>query len=106
MNRIISAIERQKNKIAENVALKAITPEKLKQTHSSLNIPLDEFVLFQDLKGIAMLHGKITQDEAQTIYGYLGESPEHFNAQPLEVKATLTKMFSELLTLKITGKLY
>jgi len=104
MNRIIAAIERQKIKIEENTKLKGLTQEKLAETHKNLDMPFDEFATFQEIKNLAMMHGKLSLDEAQTVYFYLGESPEHFNRQSLEVKACLTNLFAQLLSLKIAGK--
>jgi plasmid maintenance system antidote protein VapI len=103
-NKITQAIERQRVTIETNVQAKGITPEKLKQISSSMDMDIEEFCKFQELKSLAMMQNKLTLDEAQTVYAYLGEVPEHFNNQPLAVKVILTKLFSELLSLKISGR--
>ena len=104
MNKVIVAIDRQKSTIAANVQTKGISAQKLKEISSSLDMPIDEFCKFQELKSLAYAEGKLTLEESQTIYCYLGEPPEHFNLQPLEVKVVLTKIFSELLGMRIKGK--
>ena len=62
-----------------------------------MDMAFDEYCSFQNLKSIASTTGRLTLEEAMTIYGYLGNTPEHFNAQPLAVKYCLTNVFSSLL---------
>lgn len=97
MNRVEAAIQRMEKHVTSGNH----TPEKLEQTSKSLDMQLDEYVRFQELKSLAFAEGKLTEDEAMTIYGYLGNSLETFNRQPVAVKAVLTKIFSELLSKRI-----
>lgn len=86
-------------KIAKLV--EGIDPDKIDELHKHLDIQVDEFVAYQELKSLATMYGKLSQEEAVEIYVYLGCSPEHFNKQPIEVKIALTKLFAELLSWKI-----
>lgn len=100
MNRISQAIA----KMDERVKSKNLSPEKLEQVNRSLDITdISEYSTFQQLKSAAA-GGVLTADEAQTIYGYLGNTPEQFNRQPLAVKAVLTQIFKELLDRQIKSK--
>ena len=64
---------------------------------NDFNITFDEFVEFNNLQAQAHAAGVITFDEAQTIYGALGEAgPDKFNAQPIHVKMALAKILTEL----------
>lgn len=102
-NRIIAAIERQEQRIKENTIKNNLTPERLEKCRKDLDMQFDEYCQFQTMKSAAM-YGKLTPDEAQTIYGYLGESVETFNGQSLAVKAVLTKVFAELLSAHISAR--
>lgn len=93
MNRILVGIDRAKASIAE----KGHSPEKLAEYGKKLDMPLDEYVAFQNLKSTAVLSGKLTLEESMTVYGFLGNTPEHFNQQPVEVKWVLTEVFAKLL---------
>ena len=100
MNRISAAIEKMKVQVES----KNLPPEKIASVSKSLDMEFDEFVVFQTQKNVAMMHGKLTLEETQTVYGYLGETLEHFNAQAVHVKAVLTKLLCELLNQKIKAK--
>ena len=63
----------------------------------------DEYVKFQELKSAGMLEGKMTLEEAQTVYMYLGNVPDTFNKQPFAVKAVLMQVYKELLGDKVTA---
>jgi len=93
MNRILAGIERAKAAIAS----KNLPAEKLAEVSSNMDMELDEYCRFQELKSIAVCNGKLTLDEAQTVYNFLGNTPEHFNKQPLAVKVVLTQVFASLL---------
>jgi pantothenate kinase len=101
MNRVIVAVAKMKTQIADRLAQGLVTQAKIDATHKALDMELDEYVKFQELKSLASLDGKLSLDEAQTIYGYLGNTLEHFNDQPVEVKAALTQIFKELLSARI-----
>jgi hypothetical protein len=91
-----------KVQIAAKVAA-GLTQEKVNATHKILDMEFLEFVKFQELKSAACMD-KLTMEEAQLIYTYLGETPEHFNQQPVEVKAVLTQIFGELLGSRIAAR--
>ena len=91
-NRVVESFEKFRKKIDEQNH----SPEKLAELNKAMDMGLDEFVKFQELKSVLM--GSIlTPEEAQTIYNHLGEQPSVFNGQPLHIKMTLTKLFQELL---------
>jgi len=102
MNRIVVAIAKMKAQIETRIANGIVTAEKVEETRKALDLQWDEYVAFQNLKSIAVTSGKLSPDEGMTIYNYLGEAgPDHFNGQPVEVKATLTQILRELLQAKI-----
>ena len=92
MNRITAAIDRQKTTIANRGLTAAETAELSKK----LDLDFGDYCYFQELKSV-MTGGVLSIAEAMSVYGYLGNTPEHFNKQPLEVKCILTKVFQELL---------
>jgi hypothetical protein len=98
-NRILAGI----SKYQEIVKIKNIPADKLETLSANLNMPLDEYCIFQELKS-AYVGSMLTLDESTTIYGFLGNVPEHFNNQPVEVKAVLTNVFRSLLSYKIDTK--
>ena len=93
MNRILIGIDRIKAAIES----KNFSPEKLAQMSKAMDMELGEYCRFQELKSLASMDGRLTLDEAQTIYGYLGNTLEHFNAQPLAIKYALIDVFATLL---------
>ena len=97
MNRVTSAINNQKENIRNRIESGLTTQEKVNALHENLNMEFSEFCRFQELKSLAVLNQKLSLDEGNTIYRHLGATPEHFNSQPIEVKAVLTQIFSELL---------
>jgi hypothetical protein len=101
-NRIVNGIARMKGQIEARIAKGLTTAEKVEETRKALDMQWDEYTAFQNLKSIASVSGTLTLDEAMTIYNYLGEAgPDHFNAQPVEVKVILTQVLQELLRAKI-----
>lgn len=93
MNRITTSIQKARTMIQD----KNLDQTKLDELSTSLNMDWDLYVRLQERKSLACASGKLSLEEAQTVYGYLGESVETFNAQPLEVKIVLTKLLEELL---------
>jgi len=92
-NRILNGIE-----IYKQAAIKKGLTEDQKAAFSKeLDMGLVEYCRFQELKS-ALAGSKLTMDEANTIYGFLGNTPDHFNKQSVEVKAVLTQVFSELIS--------
>lgn len=96
-NRITLMIERQKAIIEDRIATGLTTQTKAEEARKNLDMDPDMYCDFQNRKSLASIDGTLTLDEAQLVYGFLGETPDHFNAQPLEVKAVLTKLYHELL---------
>lgn len=109
MNRVTAAIQRADERIAGflgrgiDASGRPFDASKLDGLSRNLDMDLEEFAKFQTLKS-AYMGSKLTEEEAQTIYGYLGETPDHFNGQPLPVKMVLTQIFSELLSARIARR--
>ena len=101
MNRVTAAIEKAKAQIAKRLEAGIITEDRVAELDKGLNMELGEFCRFQELKSLAHMEGRLTIDEAQSVYALLGNTPEHFNRQPVEVKSVLTKVFGELLASRI-----
>jgi hypothetical protein len=100
MNRVTTAIEKLELAIPLRISAGLTTQAKVDDLHKSLDMPWDEYVKFQELKS-AYAGSKLTVEEAQTIYGFLGNTPEHFNKQSVAVKSVLTQIFLELIKSKI-----
>jgi len=73
-----------------------MTANDLQMLSRKLDLSMDDFVAVQEAKSLAVASGKLTPDEGQTVYGYLGNSPSVFNARPLAVKVAITKLITEL----------
>jgi hypothetical protein len=101
MNRVTTAIEKTKLRLQQRLESGETTPERAVELHRNLDMEPGEYCRFQELKSHAQLEGTLTLDEAQTIYSLLGNTPENFNAQPVEVKSVLTMIFGELLERRI-----
>ena len=97
MNRIETAIAKTRQTITDRLAAGLTTPEKVASLHKTLDMGLEEYCKFQEIKSLAVAEGKLTLEEGQQIYMFLGETPEHFNKQSVEVKSVLTRIFMELL---------
>jgi hypothetical protein len=93
MNRITVGIDKTKAAIDAQ----SFSAEKMADLSKKMDMELGEYCRFQTLKSAAALNGKLSQDEAITIYALLGTTPEYFNRQPLEVKVVLTQVFASLL---------
>lgn len=104
MNRIATAIAMKKAEIDGKIASGAIMQSQIDTTSAALDMELEEFAMFQEMKSLAVANQVLTLDEGQTIYVYLGEVPTTFNRQPIEVKVILTQMFKELLGLRLKAK--
>lgn len=99
-NKVSLAIVKMKKQIADRIKAGLVTKEKVADLHKKLDMELGEYVRFQEAKSLAFASGLLTGNEAQTIYRFLGNAPDHFNKQPIEVKVVLTKVFEELLLLR------
>jgi hypothetical protein len=90
------------NRIARSVELvngmiQSAEPHKLAEMDEKFRFSLEEYVLLQEKKSLAQAMGRITFDEAQTIYAYCGNSPDTLNGQSLAVRVALTKLLAELI---------
>ena len=79
------------------IATKNLSEAKLAELSKGLDMTFEEYCKFQTEKSVAGLDGRLTLDEAQTVYGYLGETLEHFNGQPLAVKWVLNELLAKIL---------
>ena len=100
-NQIVAAIAKFESVMADRLAKGLVTKDKIAEMSKSLCMELDEYCKFQEMKSLASVDGTLTLEEAQTVYGYLGETPDVFNGQPLAVKFVLTQTFQELLGRRI-----
>ena len=93
MNRVQAGIAK--------IAAKCATLPVEKLNALKLDMEFDEYVKFQELKSLGSIDGTLSLEEAMTVYGYLGNTVEHFNAQPVPVKVVLTQLFAELIDRRI-----
>lgn len=101
-NRIVNSIARMKAQLDARISATPSAAAKVEETRRALDMQWDEYVIFQDLKSLAVTSGRLSLDEGMTIYNYLGEAgPDKFNDQPVEVKVILTQVLQELLSAKI-----
>lgn len=105
MNRIQDMINRKEDDINQRIADGLTTEDKVEEARQNLDMDMEEFVKFQELKSLAVASELITVSEGQTIYNALGSIPETFNNRPVQVKFVLTSFFKELLALRVKGKL-
>lgn len=99
MNRILIGIEKAKKVLADK--LPTLSPEMKDKVEKNATLSMEEFVLFQQEKSLASMDGRLTLEEAQTVYGYLGSTPDSFNAQPLEIRWVLLEVFTSLMKRKL-----
>ena len=95
-NRIAVSVAEVEQAIEARLATGQVTVAQIADLGKKLDMSNEEYCLFQERKSLAS-GGKLTLDEAQTVYAYLGQTVDHFNRQPVAVKVTLTKVFTELL---------
>jgi len=100
MNRIKSAIDRMTQTIKD----KGLPQEKLDEMHKSLDMPLEDFCKFQEMKSVASMDGTLSLEEAQTVYALLGETPDTFNGRTLAEKYVLSQLLAELCQRRIKGR--
>ena len=103
-NRVTRAIQKLRAHMQQRLKDKMTTKAEIEKSRKGLDMQMDEFCKFQELKSVAFLHRVITEAEAQTIYVLLGNQPSVFNGQPFEEKYVLTKMFQEMLAGAIAGQ--
>jgi hypothetical protein len=96
-NRVEAGIAKFNEVIKAKLASGEITQSKLDEMNQSLDMDFDEYCKFQNAKSIASMDGRLSLEEAQTVYRYLGEMPSTFNGQTLAVKYVLTEVWGTLL---------
>ena len=101
MSVIAKAIADQKKNIDARLDDGRTTPEAMTALDTQLDMCLEEFVRFQELKSLAVASEVLSLECGQLVYAHLGESPDRFNRQPLEVKVVLTNLFVELMQWKV-----
>lgn len=97
-NRIEAAIARINEK------LKAVSPEKQKSLQKTLKTSWDDLVAYQRLQSTAFACGKLTLEEANTLYRiYGGEVPsqEKWDKLALAEKVVGTSTAAELAKMRI-----
>lgn len=102
MNRILEAIERTRAPLSEGKGLDGnpIDPQALKRLDKSLNNTLAEHFTYQQTQARAHAMGRITTEEAQTIYMALGDPPAAngwASGTDLATKVVITEVMAELL---------
>jgi len=100
MNRIADCIARY----GERIDAHGDTVDHL---HKELAITMAEFLTFQSVQTRAHVEGKITTEEAATIYAALGGETYHGDwpeGTPLAAKVTVTQVMEELLAMQIRAK--
>ncbi len=93
-NRFLAAIERYNAKAA------TVDPAKITKLHEGLKTPWSDLVQYQQLQSHAFASGKLSSEEAQTLYRmYGGETPSAAKWDRLSIgeKVVGTKVASELL---------
>lgn len=93
-NRITAAIARTRQRL-DSAALPA---EKLERASAAATMDFELYCAAQDAKSAAFAGGRITLEEAQTLYRMLGSGPDSFNALPLAARCVVLKALMELLT--------
>jgi hypothetical protein len=104
MNRILDAIRKAKLQIDGRISGGLTTKAATKKLHRELDMKMDEYAMFQELKTLAVSVGLITTEEGMTVYQFLGNTPSVFNKQPVEVKVVLTRFFSQLLEARLKSR--
>lgn len=79
------------------IEAKEYSPEKIEAMSRSLDIELEEYAHYQEAKALAQAAGRITHDEALTLYAALGRGPSSFNARHLAVKAAVIRSIAEIM---------
>jgi hypothetical protein len=95
--------DKMEKQIADRIANGLTTPKQVEKTNRALDMEFEEYCKFQEYKSLAVADGTLTLEEGQSIYHALGNTPDHFNGQPVHVKAVLTKLFQELLSKRLAS---
>ena len=94
-NRIQDAIDNLYNRTV------ALESAKLDALNKSLDIDHADYCAYQDAKSQAQAAGKLSFDEAVTIYAILGSGPEAFNGSNVAEKCIVTQIIGELLAARL-----
>lgn len=97
MNRVARAIAQAQANIARARAAGTISDDEAARANRALTLDLTEYAGFHELKSAAAASGTLTPEEATTVYALMGTTPQHFNRQPLHVRAALLSLFRELM---------
>lgn len=105
-NRVLDLIEKRRGQIANGVKPDGspITVD-LVAFEKTLDLSLEEFVAFQNIKSRAQVLGKINLDEAMTIYAALGEGGNWAADTDLATKLIVTQIMEELITMQLAGRI-
>lgn len=92
MNRVEEEIEKTEKWVGEQLAQGVLTQENVDRKSEVSSLDAEEFQFVQDLRQHLSSFG-FTEEEIETVYGLVGDNPEHFNGQPAWTKVTLRGMF-------------
>ena len=96
-NRIIDGIAKAKEAIAARLASGAIDQKTLDKLGEELDMDMSMYCDFQNRKSLASMDGRLSLEEAQTIYALIGNTPSQFNELPTPTKIVLTQVYATLL---------
>ena len=103
MNRVTEAVARMDTKLQERLKAGLITEAQITAMGKSLDLNLEEFAHFQNVKSLATVSGDLTAEEGMSVYSCLGGTPSVFNKQRPAVKYVLTQLFAELMKKRIAA---
>ncbi len=91
VNRILQSILQVRERQSK------LSPAQLEQYSKDCNMNMEEYSMLQNYKSLASTNGTLTLEEAQYVYGLMGETLETFNNQSFAEKYVLTKLLQELM---------
>lgn len=97
MNRISAAFAKMEKQLADRLENGIVTQKQVDKTNQALDMDAIEYCKLQEYKSLAVADGTLSLEEGQTAFAALGNTLEHFNNQPVHIKAVLTQIFKELL---------
>lgn len=96
-NRVNEGIARAKELFSSKLQSGEWTQEKIDTLGKDMDMDMEMYCDFQNRKSIAATDGKLTLEEAQTIYSLIGTVPSKFNNLPAHTKVVLTQVYATLL---------
>lgn len=96
-NRITEGIAKAKATIEDRIAQGLTTQEKVDELNKTLDMDMTMYCDFQNRKSLASMDGRLSAEEAQTIYSLIGNTPCRFNNLPTHTKVVLTQVYATLL---------